>query len=166
MQEHEVSDLFELEDATRVNISCCHHLHRHVLSILIQLQNLHPHLQLACYFAPPEDMEKSNQSEKQEADHLMQDAPVFSTLLKVYISIIGQLQGVEAQVSAHLSRKVRVLAWMMLRSHSAGFLPGSACLCPYTSMATAPSVRYSIKSSVTVTACSYSTKSIIKVNAC
>ncbi len=87
------------------------------------------------------------------------------TLLKVYISIIGQLQGVEAQVSAHLSRKVRVLAWMMLRSHSAGFLPGSACLCPYTSMATAPSVRYSIKSSVTLTACSYSTESITKVNA-
>lgn len=79
MQEHEVSDLFKLEDATRANILRWHHLHRHVLSILIQLQNLHPHLQLACYFAPPEDTEESNQSEKQEADHLMQDAPVYIT---------------------------------------------------------------------------------------
>lgn len=55
----------------------------------------------------------------------------------------------------YLSRNVRVLAWMMLRSHSAGFLPASACLCPYTSMATAPSVRCSINSSVTDTASSY-----------
>ena len=58
----------------------------------------------------------------------------------------------------YLSRSVRVLAWMMLRSHRAGFLPASACLCPYTSMATAPSVRYSMKSSDTDTATSYGTK--------
>lgn len=57
----------------------------------------------------------------------------------------------------YLSRNVRVLAWIMLRSHSAGFLPASACLCPYTSMATAPSVRCSINSSVTDTASSYIT---------
>lgn len=91
---------------------------------------------------------------------------MFSTISKVCISITGQLQRAEAQFCVHLSRNVRVLAWIMLRSHSAGFLPGSACLCPNTSMATAPSVRYSIKSSVTVTACSYSTDSITKVNAC
>lgn len=54
MQEHVVSDLFELEDATRANISCWNHLHGHVFSVLIQLQNLHPHLKLACYLAPPE----------------------------------------------------------------------------------------------------------------
>lgn len=52
------------------------------------------------------------------------------------------------------SRKVRVLAWMMPRSHRVGFLPVSACLCPNTSMATAPSVKYSIKSSLTDTASS------------
>lgn len=70
------------------------------------------------------------------------------------------LRNVRAKVCTYLSRNVRVLAWMMLRSHSAGFLPGSACLCPNTSMATAPSVRYSIKSSVTVTACSYDIKNL------
>lgn len=52
------------------------------------------------------------------------------------------------------SRRVRVLAWMMPRSHRVGFLPDSACLCPNTSMATAPSVKYSIKSSLTDTASS------------
>ena len=56
---------------------------------------------------------------------------------------------------AYLSLSVRVLAWMMLRSQSAGFLPGSACLWPNTSMATAPSVKYSMKSSVTATASSW-----------
>lgn len=52
------------------------------------------------------------------------------------------------------SRRVRVLAWMIPRSHRVGFLPDSACLWPNTSMATAPSVRYSMKSSLTDTASS------------
>lgn len=73
-------------------------------------------------------------------------------------SLVRQDYQSEVSVCVYLSRSVRVLAWMMLRSHRAGFLPASACLCPYTSMATAPSVKYSMKSSVTDTASSYRTK--------
>lgn len=54
-------------------------------------------------------------------------------------------------VFVHLSRSVRVLAWITPRSHSARFLRWLACLWPYTSMATAPSDKYSKKSSDTGT---------------
>lgn len=46
---------------------------------------------------------------------------------------------------------------MIPKSHRAGFFRGSFILCPYTSMARAPSERYSMKSSVMLTLNSWNT---------
>lgn len=138
----------KLEDSPSPHIFGRNHFHWDKVSILIYLQDLNPQLQATCYLTPPTKTNIiSTSGQHQCIGFIKRDWNA------------REMQRVKGDcVCVYLSRSVRVLAWIMLRSQRAGFLPASACLCPYTSMTTAPSVRYSMKSSVTDTATSYRTK--------
>lgn len=66
--------------------------------------------------------------------------------------------GIRRISKIHLSRRLRVFAWIIPRSHRAGFFRGSFILWPYTSIANAPSERCSMKSSVMLTENSWEKK--------